>query len=77
MFQESTNKSHFNSKLVHEHPQHWVKIDRNSGPNSGAGVNRVSVRDANNPMSTGHGEAGTKLLSSSEDGHYNNQQWVQ
>jgi hypothetical protein len=33
----------------------------------------VSVRDANNPMSTGHGEAGTKLLSSFEDGHYNSQ----
>jgi hypothetical protein len=49
------------------------KIDRNSGPSPGAGVNRVSVRDANNPMSTGHGEAGTKLLSSFEDGHYSNQ----
>jgi hypothetical protein len=33
-------------------------------------VNRVSVHNANNPMPTGHGEAGTKLLSSFEDGHY-------
>jgi hypothetical protein len=33
-------------------------------------VNRVSVRNANNPMPTGHGEAGTELLSSFEDGHY-------
>jgi hypothetical protein len=36
-------------------------------------VNRVSVRNANNPMPTGHGEVGTKLLSSFEDGHYSNQ----
>ena len=34
-------------------------------------MNRVSVRDANNPRSAGHGEVGTRLLSSFEDGHYN------
>ena len=33
-------------------------------------MNRVSVRNANNPMPTGHGEAGTKLLSSFEDGFH-------
>ena len=49
------------------------EIDRNSGPFSGAGVNKVSVRNANNPMPTGHGEAGTKLLSPFEDGHYGSQ----
>jgi hypothetical protein len=36
----------------------------------------VSVRNANNPMPTGHGEAGTKLLSSFEDGHYSNRETV-
>ena len=32
-------------------------------------MNRVSIRNANNPMPTGHGEVGTKLLTSFEDGH--------
>jgi hypothetical protein len=36
-------------------------------------VNRVSVRNANNPMPIGHGEAGTKLLFFFEDGHYSSQ----
>ena len=35
-------------------------------------MNKMSVCDANNPMPTGHGEAGAKLLSPSEDGRYNN-----
>jgi len=39
-------------------------------------VNKVSVRNANNPMPTGHGEAGTKLLSSFEDGHYSSRETV-
>ena len=38
-----------------------------------AGVNKVFVRNANNPMPTGYGEAGTKLLSSFEDEHYSSQ----
>ena len=36
-------------------------------------MNRVSVHNANNPMPTGHGEAGTKLLSFFEDEHYSSQ----
>jgi hypothetical protein len=37
-------------------------------------MNKVSVRNANNPMPTGQGEVGTKLLSPFEDGHYSNQE---
>ena len=47
-----------------------VQIDRNSGPFLGAGVNEVSVRNANDPMPTGQGEIGTVLLSPFEDRHY-------
>ena len=39
----------------------------------GAGVNKVSVRNANDPMPTGQGEVGTILLSLFEDGHYSSQ----
>jgi hypothetical protein len=33
-------------------------------------VNKVSVRNAKDPMPTGQGDGGTKLLSPFEDGHY-------
>ena len=38
-------------------------IDRNSGPFEGRAWIECPVRNANNPMPTWHGEAGTKLLS--------------
>ena len=42
-------------------------------PGVGAGVNKVSVRNANNPMPTGQREIGAILLSRFEDGHYSSQ----
>ena len=36
-------------------------------------MNRVSVRNANDPMPTGQREVGTILLSSSKDGHHRSQ----
>ena len=33
-------------------------------------MNRVSVHNANDPMSIGQGDVGTILLSPFEDGHY-------
>ena len=47
-----------------------VWIDRNSGPFEGAGVNKVSVRNVNDPMPTGQGDIGAILLSPFKDGHY-------
>ena len=37
----------------------------------GAGVNKVSIRNVNDPMPTGQGEIGAILLSPFDDGHYN------
>ena len=47
------------------------EIDRNSGPFlQGAGVNKMSICNVNDPIPTGQGDIGAILLSPFEDGHY-------
>ena len=47
-----------------------IQIETPTPFKQGAGMNKVSVRNANDPMPTRQGDIGTILLSPFEDGHY-------